>query len=129
LRGCLPLNSSLSNDGERLTLLASNGAPIADLTYRPSAPWPSAANGGGASLVLIRPATNDPSVASNWRASTTLSGAPGVDDRLLYAAWRATHFTAAEPGMIGEPTADPDGDGMSNLMEYSLGTNPRMAAV
>lgn len=47
-----------------------------------------------------------------------------------YAAWRATHFgpdELSDPLVAGD-SADPDGDGRGNLLEYALGTLPRDAA-
>ena len=42
-------------------------------------------------------------------------------------AWRQTNFgTTANTGEAAN-TADPDGDGQSNLLEYALGTNPKAA--
>ncbi len=40
--------------------------------------------------------------------------------------WRHNHFTAAqlEDPTISSDTADPDADGLNNLTEYSLGTDP-----
>jgi chitodextrinase len=46
-----------------------------------------------------------------------------------YEQWCQVYFTSAElsnPIVSGE-TCDPDGDGISNLMEYALGLNPRVA--
>jgi hypothetical protein len=46
--------------------------------------------------------------------------ATGFDD------WRAAHFSGADlqnPAISG-PAADPDGDGVTNLLEYALGGNP-----
>ncbi len=48
-----------------------------------------------------------------------------------YVAWQGSHFTAAElatPGISGD-LADPDGDGIVNLMEYALNLDPRASAV
>jgi CubicO group peptidase (beta-lactamase class C family) len=47
---------------------------------------------------------------------------------LSYDAWRAKYFSSSE---LADPTvsgddADPDGDGMPNLLEYASGTNPRV---
>lgn len=39
-------------------------------------------------------------------------------------AWRRTHFGSTENVGTGADAADPDGDGLSNLVEYALGTVP-----
>jgi len=46
-----------------------------------------------------------------------------------FAAWRRAHFSEAEldQPMLSAPSADPDGDGLSNLAEYLAGTRPRDA--
>jgi hypothetical protein len=53
----------------------------------------------------------------------TVNVAPGD----AYAAWKSTHFTAAELGNpnISGDNADPDGDTFGNAAEYLAGTNPR----
>lgn len=44
-------------------------------------------------------------------------------------AWLAMHFTAEELGQsLGQPIADPDGDGITNLLEYALDCDPRSAS-
>lgn len=44
-----------------------------------------------------------------------------------YAAWRAFHFSAAErdDATLAGDDADPDGDGLPNLLEYALAGAPR----
>ena len=48
---------------------------------------------------------------------------------LSYDAWRENHFAVSERGdvSISGDTADPDGDGVPNLLEYAFGTDPRSA--
>lgn len=73
--------SSLSNSGETLTLLDAGGDPIMTFSYDDDAPWPTAADGSGRSLVPSQPNSNpSPNLASAWRASTSAGGSPGSDD-------------------------------------------------
>jgi hypothetical protein len=48
-----------------------------------------------------------------------------------FAAWQSQYFTPAELAdpMISGPTADPDHDGIPNLMEYALGLDPKTPSV
>lgn len=52
----------------------------------------------------------------------------GTEPDLTHAAWLPRFFSASElglPDLTGE-NADPDDDGISNLMEYALGQQPRV---
>ena len=42
----------------------------------------------------------------------------------MIQAWRYAHFTDPANSGDGENTADPDGDGLANLVEYAIGTDP-----
>ena len=45
-----------------------------------------------------------------------------------YQNWQLQYFGTTNGNGPGADAADPDGDGVSNLMEYALGTNPTSAA-
>ena len=45
-----------------------------------------------------------------------------------YATWRDLSFNrTTDAAAIKDPTQDPDNDGISNLLEFALGTSPRLA--
>ena len=123
--------TSLANSGERLALVGPAGT-IRDFDYDDLAPWPTAADGGGASLLLINPAANpDHAIAANWRASFDLGGTPGGDESTMtYNPWRERFFDPASGNFAATsgPLADPERDGWCNLLEFALGTNPLAAS-
>lgn len=57
--------------------------------------------------------------------------APGGGGAAGYSAWVGSHFSEAEQGdaSVSGPEADPDGDGIENLVEYALGLDPRQSGV
>ncbi len=110
---------SLSNSGEQLKLSYGAGITIFDFIYGTTDPWPAVS---GSSLVLIRPETpaidhGDPMA---WRSSRLSGGNPGTDDRVGYAQWAAGY-----PG-LGSSSADDDGDSLTNFMEFSLNSSPKV---
>ncbi|MDP0500344.1 MAG: lamin tail domain-containing protein [Verrucomicrobiota bacterium JB022] len=122
-------DTALSNGGEQLQLNAADGSTIVDFEYDDGAPWPTSPDGDGPSLVLIQPGLRDYTQGWNWRASISDSGSPAADDYLTYAAWAAAWFSAADPGypQVAAPDADADGDGLTNLEEHFLATDPKEA--
>lgn len=66
--------------------------------------------------------TGGSSAASNEASATPVTAN-------LFAAWKALKFTAPEllDSAISGNTADPDKDGIVNLVEYATGTEPRTA--
>ena len=71
----------LSNAGEPLTLLDSQGNAIKAFQYDDSPPWPITSDGLGFSLTLMNPNGNpEHSDPSNWRGSGTPGGTPGTND-------------------------------------------------
>ena len=105
-------SGNLNNSGENVTLLDKAGASIWTLAYQNTAPWPQVNDGRGSSMVLNNPTRQpapDPSLGVNWRASGAPGGAPGLSDSVPYT---------------GTATAESDGDGMPDLLEYMFGSNP-----
>lgn len=69
-------NFGLSNGGELLRLFDSEGKYADSLTYADTSPWPSQADGQGASLELKNP-SSDNALAQNWTANLN-HGTPGA---------------------------------------------------
>lgn len=97
--------SRFDNAGELVALVDAAGLDIVRFTYSDDPPWSVAADGDGYSLALVRPGTNPhPGDASSWRMSTTRGGNPGASDATVFS---------------GDPHADDDGNGISNLLQYA----------
>lgn len=72
-------NFALGNSGETLYLRNPEGQLIDAVTYSDSSPWPSAADGNGATLELISPLL-DNAVATNWFCRPEAGGTPGAEN-------------------------------------------------
>lgn len=122
--GALPIagmySGNLDNDGEQLLITGPDGTEILNMTYNDAAPWPESADGDGYSLILIKPGLpGDSSSPERWRSSAVRDGNPGGSDALSYSSWKDFHGISAD-----DANADTDGDGLTHLMEYSLGGHP-----
>ena len=70
---------SLSNGGERITLVDGFGNNMHSVRYGDSSGWPTSPDGGGYSLVL-RDFRADPNNPTAWGASPRIHGSPGEED-------------------------------------------------
>lgn len=103
----------LKNSGETLTLVDASNAVIKSFSYSDSAPWPKDADGDGRSLVLNNPVTNpNHALASSWRPSAQINGAPGAVDSAVLPI-----------DLFG----DDDGNGFSNLYDYATGASGKLS--
>lgn len=123
IAGTFAMGSGLSNDGETLTLVASNASTIFSVNYADTGSWPNGPDGNGPALVLSYPGTSNPALGSSWRQSSSANGSPGVDDRITFATWKTTQFPGGGPN--ADALADPDADGFVNMVECGLGTDPK----
>ena len=111
----------LSNDGEQILILGTSPDPIKDFIYNDQAPWPTAADGGGPSLILVdstsNPNHNEP---NNWMISQNEGGSPGTEEPsgLTYDTW------ASDFDLQGGPLDDDDGDQLLNFFEFLHGSSP-----
>ena len=114
---------SLSNGGERITLLDRNGRIIDSVSYGDSGTWPDTADGKGYSLEL-RSLDADPTAAAAWQASASKGGSPGAENSPF-----------VRPGIELNEVASalPDGDwieihnrggAVADLADWSLTDNP-----
>jgi hypothetical protein len=69
-------SGKLANSGDTVTLKNAAGVSLFGVTFGDGPKWPQAADGRGASLVLVNP-EGDPDDPSSWRASSELHGSPG----------------------------------------------------
>ncbi len=58
----------LSNGGELIKLVSATGATVDSVEYGTTSPWPPEANGGGPSITICDPETEN-SIGNNWHAS------------------------------------------------------------
>jgi len=78
-------SGKLSNSGETLVVSDFWNGTIVRFTYNDGFGWPTAANGGGHSLIVKDSAVEEEPLGTldyggNWRASTYRHGSPGQDD-------------------------------------------------
>jgi hypothetical protein len=130
------ITGGISNGGETLelrdgtTILHSVTYSDGSSTIIPGGdPWPKAADGYGPSLMLVNPmSAPNHNLVSSWTTTVGAGGRPfGQTFNTSWALWRDLSFRTTDLAAIKDEDDDPDGDGLTNLMEYALGTPPRLA--
>jgi hypothetical protein len=123
-------NGQLSNSGEGIRLIDVYGSSILDFSYSDN--WFTATDGRGYSMVIRNgksdwKAWNHP---SGWAISSEKGGSPGKRNGILvneqFEGWLRLYHEDSEihdPLLCGLQ-ADYDRDGISTIIEYTLGLNP-----
>ncbi|MEM7386842.1 MAG: CotH kinase family protein, partial [Verrucomicrobiota bacterium] len=117
--------SKLSNNGEVLTFVDAAGEIVFRFAYTPEAPWLEEAAGDGVSIQWAGSLASGAAYGNleQWNVSAEIGGSPGKAGSGDYALWATQFF---DPGsMDADPEADPDGDGLTNLVEYAFASDPR----
>ena len=100
-------DTALSNGGETIKIEDANNSTVAEFAYDDAAPWPTAPDGDGPSLVLIKPWTRlNPNIATNWRSSAYNDGNPGTSDAIPFGGKDLIAYA-----LVGSPQIVPTGDG------------------
>ena len=120
-------NDKLDNAGENIKLSFGAGTPIIEVTYDDKEPWPISADGDGFTLNLNDPknvSQENHGEANNWYSGIASPGSEGGDAALTFSTW------ATDNGLVPgtSKTDDPDSDGIINLMEYALNSNPTLSS-
>ena len=120
-------SANLSNGGERVKLVhGSHGI----LTFQYRDDWAPETDGDGRSLVIVDPEAERASwnEATSWALSGVDHGSPGAPNAPVargassYGEWSQVFFP--QGGTEAGAAADPDDDGLSNLLEYAFGLHP-----
>jgi glucose/arabinose dehydrogenase len=98
-----------ANEGGIIETFNSSGVSIQSLTFNDSADWPQEADGNGKSLE-ISGFEVDYTLAESWQSSAEIGGSPGG-------------YHLLEP----PAPSDSDGDGIIDVEEAALGTDPNKA--
>jgi hypothetical protein len=101
--------TNLNNGGEELVVYAADGSIIQSFAYDDQGQWPLAPDGSGPSLTILRTDPNLFGTGTNWRASFTQHGTPGIEenDAPINIALSKTSVLENAPGaLVGVLTSD-----------------------
>ncbi len=113
----------LNNGGENIKLTLGSGTAIHEFEYGILPPWPPGPSGLGYSLTLAcLEAGGNHANPARWRASVEIGGSPGSSDATPLADWLNIHGLPPGDGLD-----DTDGDGLVDVVEYGLDSDPNQA--
>lgn len=108
--------TKLRNSSDQIIITAANLSSIKDFSYFDATPWPTSADGGGASLHLVNPVANpthgDP---ASWRSG----GSPGLSGTVPFTGSSSEEFLEYA---LGE--ASPEVKHVGSDLFFSFSMNP-----
>lgn len=102
-----PFEGQLSNEGERLALRNAAGKKIDQVEYGPDFPWPTAADGEGASMELLNPYL-DNDLGGSWRSSGYNQNRPELAFGAPTPGYQNTIYLNNAPPQIRQVRHEPD---------------------
>ena len=123
----VPFSYTIASSGGTMPVTLSASPLPAALTVNPATGVISGTPAAEGTTQIVIGATNSAGDAPSRTLVLTVTLTPPV---IPIDEWRAEHFgaSATNPAIAGE-LADPDGDGVMNLLEYAAGTDPLAADV
>lgn len=109
-----------------LTVAAAGAGPFTYQWYRNGVALPDVTQSACVLPVATAAQAGAYTVTVTNTAGTVTAGPATLTVLDTFASWRTRHFSSAEiadPAIAG-PAADPDHDGLGNLLEYALGCPP-----
>lgn len=109
-----------------LTVAAAGAGPFTYQWYRNGVALPDVTQSACVLPVATAAQAGAYTVTVTNTAGTVTAGPATLTVLDTFASWRTRHFSSAEiadPAIAG-PAADPDHDGLGNLLEYALGCAP-----
>jgi hypothetical protein len=132
--GTFTLTRAGSTVGSLLVSYAVSGSAQSGTDYTALTGTATIADGSATTTIAVTPLANaqDSSVVSvqvSANANYTVGAASQAsvtisDPANTYAAWQQKYFGAQASSPSAAPGADFDGDGLVNILEYALGTDP-----
>ena len=101
IAGSFQGGTALNNGGETLTISDIENNPLFSVRYRDDAPWPTEADTLDHSLVFTG---GDPSLAQNWRASSTPGGNPGTTDSIPFTGGNILDYALISSAISADHT-------------------------
>lgn len=126
--------SQTKNVGESVTFtVVASGTPAPTYQWKKGTSTIGGATSASYTIdnLTLADAADYTVVVTNPGGMVTSDAATLTVNQVGFAAWQTTNFTLSERGdaNVSGPNADPDRDGVTNLVEYALGLDPKSAGV
>ncbi len=126
--------SQTKNVGESVTFtVVASGTPAPTYQWKKGTSTIGGATSASYTIdnLTLADAADYTVVVTNPGGTVTSDAATLTVNQVGFAAWQTANFTLSErsDANVSGPNADPDRDGVTNLVEYALGLDPKSAGI